>query len=107
MRFYREALLHCGEASAPRLALAQLHLVRGETEQSEEECLTVLRAEPSHQGAGMVSGRGLWVGGVRVECDLSDLSLLPQLMADLLFRRGDYSRAAEYYQDLLGRKPGT
>ena len=29
------------------------------------------------------------------------------MRADLLFRRGEYTQAAQHFQELLGRKPGT
>ena len=34
------------------------------------------------------------------------LSLSSQMKADLLSRKGDYNQAAQYFQELLGRKPG-
>jgi tetratricopeptide repeat protein 21B len=80
LQYYREALLHCDTDTTARLALAELLLVSGEAEQSEEECMTLLRAQPTHQGAGM-------------------------LMADLLFRKGNYEKAVDHYQHLLARKP--
>ena len=54
LQYYREALLHCDTDCTARLALAELLLVSGEAEQSEEECMAILRAQPTHQGAGMV-----------------------------------------------------
>ena len=30
-----------------------------------------------------------------------------QMMADLLFRKGEYHQASQHFQELLGKKPGT
>lgn len=80
VRFYREALLHNDNHSKARLALAHLHLSRGELEACEHECVTLLRLDPSNEEAIVMK-------------------------ADLLFRKGEYTLAIQHYQELLSKKP--
>jgi lipopolysaccharide biosynthesis regulator YciM len=54
VRFYREALLHNESHSPARLALAQLHLSKGEMEASDHECVTLLRTDPENEQAAVV-----------------------------------------------------
>ena len=54
MRYYQEALAHCEKDLGVHLSLAELYLTKGELEQCEEECTTILREDSSHQGACMV-----------------------------------------------------
>ena len=54
VRFYREALLHNESHSIARLALAQLHLQRGELEACDHECVTLLRTDPDNEQATVV-----------------------------------------------------
>lgn len=54
VRFYREALLHNESHSPARLALAQLHLSKGELEACDHECVTLLRTDPENEQAAVV-----------------------------------------------------
>ena len=54
VRFYREALLHHEGHSPARLALAQLHLNKGELEACDHECVTLLRTDPDNEQAAVV-----------------------------------------------------
>ena len=106
VRFYREALLHNEGHSPARLALAQLHLTKGELEACDHECVTLLRTDPENEQAAVV----------RIYCIYSlclvrsqaffNRQTYKQMRADLLFRKGEYTQAAQHFQELLGRKPG-
>lgn len=54
MRYYREALLHNENHSSARLALARLHLLRGELEACDHECVTLLRTDSDNEEATLV-----------------------------------------------------
>lgn len=54
LQYYREALLHYDTDCTARLALAELLLLSGNLEQCEEECMTVLKIQPTHTEAAMV-----------------------------------------------------
>ena len=54
VRFYREALLHNESHSPARLALAQLHLSKGELEACDHECVTLLRTDSENEQAAVV-----------------------------------------------------
>lgn len=55
VRFYREALLHNDGHSPSRLALAHLHLSKGELEACDHECVTLLRTDSDNEEAAVVS----------------------------------------------------
>lgn len=51
---YREALHHDERHSKARLSLAELHLLKGELDACEHECLTILRTNPGNEDATVV-----------------------------------------------------
>ena len=52
---YREALHHDEGHSKARLSLAELHLLKGELEACEHECVTLLRTDQGNEEATVVS----------------------------------------------------
>ena len=54
IRLYREALLHNESHSPARLALARLHLTKGELDACDHECVTLLRTDPENEQAAVV-----------------------------------------------------
>ena len=54
LRFYHEALHHNESHSPARLALAQLHLSKGELEACDHECVTLLRTDSENEQAAVV-----------------------------------------------------
>ena len=53
-RFYREALLHNESHAKARLALVELHILKGELDAGEHECVTLLRTNPENEEATVV-----------------------------------------------------
>ena len=51
---YRDALHHDEHHSKARLSLAELHLLKGELEACEHECVTLLRTDPGNEEATVV-----------------------------------------------------
>eukprot|EP00898_Chlorokybus_atmophyticus_P001805 jgi/Chlat1/2625/Chrsp178S02467 len=76
---YNEALTHCETHTKALLALAKLHLSRGDTEACQAQCAALLRVEPTNEEASL-------------------------MLADLMFRREQYDSAIYHLQQLLERK---
>ena len=76
---YREALHHDEGHSKARLSLAELHLLKGELEACEHECVTLLRTDPGNEEATVVCSQVLacfnWRGCL-VEVLVKDLLLV-------------------------------
>jgi len=80
LAFYNEALRHNDTHTKSMLALAKLYLARGETDQCQQLCVTLLRADPDKEEASM-------------------------MLAELMFRKEHYETAIYHFQQLLERKP--
>ncbi len=53
-RLYRDALSFDESYSEARIALAHLHLQKGELDACEQECVTLLRTDPDNERASVV-----------------------------------------------------
>jgi len=80
LSFYNEALKHDDGHEKSMLALAKLHLARGELDACQHQCVTLLRIDPMNEEASM-------------------------MLADLMFRKNEYDAAIYHFQQLLERKP--
>ena len=54
---YREALHHDERHSKACLSLAELHLLKGELDACEHECVTLLRTNPGNEDATVVCSK--------------------------------------------------
>jgi tetratricopeptide repeat protein 21B len=79
--FYNEALKHDDVHTKSMLALAKLNLSKNETDQCQQLCVTLLRADPESEEASM-------------------------MLAELMFRKEHYETAIYHFQQLLEKKPG-
>lgn len=80
MGFYNEALKHDEANKKSIFALARLHLMRGETDACQQQCVTLLRIDPDNEEATM-------------------------MLAELMFHKEHYETAIYHFQQLLERKP--
>ncbi|XP_061308433.1 tetratricopeptide repeat protein 21B isoform X2 [Pezoporus flaviventris] len=80
IKFYKEALVHCGTDNKAMLELARLYLAQDDTDACEHHCSLLLRNDQDNEAATM-------------------------MMADLMFRKQDYEQAVFHFQQLLERKP--
>lgn len=80
LQYYNEALRNDESHEKSILALAKLHLARGELDACQNQCVISLRMDPSNEEAAM-------------------------MLADLMFRKNEYEAAIFHFQGLLERKP--
>eukprot|EP00899_Mesostigma_viride_P018008 jgi/Mesvir1/26208/Mv02392-RA.1 len=78
---YNEALKHNDAHVKSMLALAKLHLVRGESDLCQQQCVALLRIDPVNEEGSI-------------------------MLAELMFRKEHYETAIYHFQQLLERKPG-
>jgi len=80
--FFNEALKQDETHDVSMLALARLHLQRGDYEGCEHQCQALLRVDPGNEEAAM-------------------------MLADLMFRKNKYEDAIYHFQQLLDAKPNN
>jgi len=78
--FYEEALKHQESHERAMLALARLHLNRGELEAAQNQCVTLMRIDPGNQDASM-------------------------MLADLMLQKSEWEAAIYHFQQLLEKTP--
>eukprot|EP00003_Mantamonas_plastica_P021293 TRINITY_DN3441_c0_g2_i6.p1 TRINITY_DN3441_c0_g2~~TRINITY_DN3441_c0_g2_i6.p1 ORF type:complete len:1340 (-),score=495.80 TRINITY_DN3441_c0_g2_i6:48-3578(-) len=78
--FYNEALRNNQANNQAMMALATMHLSRGELDQCREHCVHLLRMDPSNEEAHI-------------------------MMADLMFKSNKINEATHHFEELLKTKP--
>jgi len=82
LQFYNEALRAQDSHTKSILALAKLHLRKGELERAQHQCVTLMRIDSNDDEPIM-------------------------MLADLMCRRNDYDTATFHFQQILERKPNN
>lgn len=82
LQFYNEALRAMDSHTKSILALAKLHLRKGELERAQHQCVTLMRIDSNDDEPIM-------------------------MLADLMCRRNDYDTATFHFQQILERKPNN
>jgi len=78
--YYSEALKHHDSDEKARSALARMHLLAGDLEQCQHQCMFLLRFDPGNKEASM-------------------------MLADVMFRKGEHDAATFHFQQLLDHNP--
>eukprot|EP00742_Colponemidia_sp_Colp-10_P005614 GILJ01006001.1.p1 GENE.GILJ01006001.1~~GILJ01006001.1.p1 ORF type:complete len:1335 (+),score=250.67 GILJ01006001.1:335-4006(+) len=79
---FNDALRHDETHEISILALAKLCMTRGQLEQCQAQCITLLRLDPANEQASM-------------------------MLAELMLQKGEYEAATYYFQQLLEKKPNN
>jgi len=78
--FFQEALKHAEAHEKSSLALARLHLGRGELDAAQTLCVTLMKIDPTNQDASMI-------------------------LADLMLQKNEWEAAIYHFQQLLEKSP--
>mmetsp|Transcript_26568 Transcript_26568/g.85189 ORF Transcript_26568/g.85189 Transcript_26568/m.85189 type:complete len:1185 (+) Transcript_26568:168-3722(+) len=76
---YQEAIKHCDTHTKSMVRLARIHLMKGDTDACQQQCVSLLRQDPDNEEASM-------------------------MLAELMFCKEHYTTAIYHYQQLLDRK---
>ena len=74
-------------------------MLQGALDQCEQECLAVLHADPAHKSSAET------VPGFTVPLTAPSAAQPVQMMADILFRKGDIEQAARLLEGILSTGP--
>jgi tetratricopeptide repeat protein 21B len=80
LALYNEALRYNEANEKSLMALAKLHNSKGDLDNCQHHCITLLRLDPGHEESAM-------------------------MLADLMFKKSEYDAATFHFQQLLERKP--
>ena len=81
LAFYNEALKHDETSERAMIAVARLHLARGELDSCQQQCMALIRVDPGNEAATM-------------------------MLADVMFRRQD-DTATYHFEQLLEKTPNN
>ena len=75
-------------------------MIQGALDQCEQECLAVLHNDPAHKSAAETTPI------FTVPLTVPSVAEPVQMMADILFRKGQVDQAARMFEGILSTSPG-